>query len=257
MKTILGLIFGVVALVFVGCAGGGGGGGGDDGDANDISGTWTITEIVDESACGGGGAELVIYTIDVSQSGTSLTVSATINGSTQTFSGSISGNTLQWSGSFAESGGTTTINSLSLTLNSDCSEVTGNSTWTWTDGSDTCSGTSQISGNRTTGSGCGTDEPTGTGGSCPDISGTWTITNHCESEMIGSLATVTQTGCSIAVSEWNFTGTVSSTGAITMNGSPSGDPMTCTGTVSTSTISMSCTETGESDSCNVTLSAGN
>ena len=257
MKTNFELMCVVVTFTFVGCAGGGGGGGGDDGDASDVSGTWTITEIVDDSACGGGGAEIVTYTIDVSQSGTSLTVAATISGSTQTFSGSISGNTIHWTGSFAESGGTTTINSLSLSLNSDCSEATGNSSWTWTDGSETCSGTSQISGNRTTGSGCGSDQPTGTGGTCPDISGTWTITNHCESEMIGSPATVLQNGCSITVSEWNFTGTVSSSGAITMSGSPSGDPMTCTGTASTSTISVNCTETGESGSCAVTLSAGN
>ena len=67
IHRVISVVLFMSVLVLAGCGGGGGGGGGgDDADANDVSGTWTITEIVDDSDCGGGGAEVVSYSISVS-----------------------------------------------------------------------------------------------------------------------------------------------------------------------------------------------
>jgi len=105
--------------------------------------------------------------------------------------------------------------------------------------------------------GCGSsssDSPNGSGGmntgTCPNLTGTWKVTMHCEASLVGASAAVTQTGCSLAFAAPfdGFTGTVSTAGEVTLSG-----PQSCTGTVSGSPVSqipLLCTP----GTCNVTLS---
>jgi len=84
---------------------------------------------------------------------------------------------------------------------------------------------------------------------CPDVSGTWTITDHCSAPLIGLSTDVTETGCSLSFSAPfdAFSGNVTSDGKITISG-----PQSCTGTASASAIAMNCT--GGADTCEVKLS---
>jgi hypothetical protein len=86
----------------------------------------------------------------------------------------------------------------------------------------------------------------GGGGACPDVSGTWTITQHCDTSLVGEKAVVTETGCSLSFAAPfdGFSGMVAAGGGITLTGAQS-----CTGTVEASSITMVCTP----GSCDVTL----
>jgi hypothetical protein len=79
------------------------------------------------------------------------------------------------------------------------------------------------------------------------VSGTWTVTAHCDSSLVGQKAVVTQTGCALSfAAPFNgFMGTLTSDGKITLTGAQA-----CTGTVKASTITMTCTP----GTCDVTLS---
>jgi len=152
-----------------GGGGGSDGGGGTTGDVPDVSGSWTVDETVDGSDCGEG-TTTDSYTIAVTQNGTQLTVTS----EGDTFTGTLSGNTLSWTGSYAEDGGTTTITTLSITLDASGNNGSGTAAWTWTDGTETCSGTTEITVNRTAAgeTGGGTGDATagsaggGGGGGC-------------------------------------------------------------------------------------------
>lgn len=92
----------------------------------------------------------------------------------------------------------------------------------------------------------GATSPDGGSAGCSDVSGTWTVTSHCDPSLVGQKAVVTQTDCSLSFSApFNlFTGTVTGT-TITLSG-----PQSCTGTVMANSISMMCTP----GTCDVTLS---
>jgi hypothetical protein len=62
------------------------------------------------------------------------------------FSGTVNGDIVEWTGSFEERGGTTTFTSLSLTVSGN--SASGNADWTWTDGTDSCNGTMDITASR-------------------------------------------------------------------------------------------------------------
>ncbi len=127
------------------------------GDTLDVSGTWTVTENV--SGCGETYTDS--FTMTVTQDGTDLTV-VTGDG---TFSGSITGNTITWTGSYPEEGGTTTITSLSVTLDASGEGGTGTVEWSWSDGTETCSGTTALTlAKGTTGGTGGTGDTSGGGG---------------------------------------------------------------------------------------------
>jgi len=70
---------------------------------------------------------------------------------------------------------------------------------------------------------------------CPDMTGTWEVTAHCEPTVVGSEVVVTQDGCDIT-SVWDgsstFTGTLDEDGNATITGNPGGGEITCTGSVS-------------------------
>ena len=59
-----------------------------------------------------------------------------------TFEGTVAGDLVEWAGEFDERGGTTTFTSLSVTVAG--TSGTGNAAWTWTDGTDSCNGTMEI-----------------------------------------------------------------------------------------------------------------
>lgn len=100
--------------------------------------------------------------------------------------------------------------------------------------------------------GCGSDDSPvtgsaggGTGGSagqCPSIDGTWTITSHCDAAAVGSKVTVHQKDCKIeSLDPWaGWTGGIDSGGGISMSGPAGSKSMTCTGTVSGSSMTMKC-----------------
>jgi hypothetical protein len=103
--------------------------------------------------------------------------------------------------------------------------------------------------------GCGSD-PSGTpsnsnGGSdnaaCPDITGTWAVTKHCDASLVGSNAVVSQHGCTLSfAAPFNaFNGSVGTDGTVTLSG-----PQNCTGKAAGSSISLSCTP----GTCDVALS---
>jgi hypothetical protein len=108
-----------------------------------VAGTWNVTEVSDETNCGGGSAETESNIYTITQNGCSIEVT---DEGRRTYTGTVSGSTITWSGSFPEEGGTTTIQQMTLTVSGD--NISGSCFWTWTDGIESCSGTTQISGTR-------------------------------------------------------------------------------------------------------------
>ena len=76
------------------------------------------------------------------------------------------------------------------------------------------------------------------GGNCPDVSGAWQVTDHCDASLIGFSMNVMQADCTLSfAAPFNgFNGNVSRDGQITISGVQS-----CSGTASESAISMNCT----------------
>ncbi|GAA0748363.1 hypothetical protein LRH25_12980 [Ideonella azotifigens] len=128
-----------------------GGGGGDDdkssgsGQSLDVAGTWDIAETKGSNNCGDPVGEKTLYSVTIQQTGNSLKLQ-TEDG--QVFNGSIQTDTVEWTGSYPEEGGTTTLNELKVTVTSDAKSLSGSSSWTWTKGSESCSGTTEVSGTR-------------------------------------------------------------------------------------------------------------
>ncbi len=95
--------------------------------------------------------------------------------------------------------------------------------------------------------GCGDDD-----GACPDLSGAWTIDQHCVPEYVGGAVSVQQTGCSLQSSGAgfdNFTGGVTASGAINIGGVAGGDVINCAGTAAPTQITLDCA----SGSCDVVM----
>lgn len=107
-----------------------------------MTGTWNVVTQVNAIACGEGTySESEVYS--VTQTDGNLTVS--VGGAS--YSGSISGNNFSWSGSFMEDGGTTTSN-MSGTVAANGNSLSGSSSWSWTDGVESCDGSSTFTGTR-------------------------------------------------------------------------------------------------------------
>jgi chitodextrinase len=162
-RPVKAVLLSILLLAVSACGGGGGGGnnGGNNGNnggsapsqpapqppassgtALDVAGDWNVTENI-TSNCPGD-PNHAQYLVSITQNGDNLTVFA----GGQSFSGKLQGNSVSWTGSFPEDGGTTTITDLKLNLSGDGNSLTGTSKWTWSDGSDSCSGVSQVSANR-------------------------------------------------------------------------------------------------------------
>jgi len=132
-----------------------------------VQGKWTVTDENDQRNCGEG-INTVVYTLSVQQDGERVTVTKKPEG---TFTGSISGNTITWSGSYPEDGGTTTILSMTVTVSDDGKTFTSQANWSWSDGDESCTGTSQGQGVRITDNSDNGGNDSGGGGGGEDSGG--------------------------------------------------------------------------------------
>ncbi len=110
--------------------------------AADVAGAWFSRTANNAVNCGMG--EIIdAQTIVITQDDSAITL---LTSTGNTFSGTVNGDIIEWTGSFAERGGTTTFTSLSVPVSGN--SASGNATWTWTDGTDACNGTMEISASR-------------------------------------------------------------------------------------------------------------
>lgn len=150
MNKIINLIFALSAAVVITSCSSDSGGAAPAAPIGDITGSWSVNEESDATNCGEG-IQVKNYTLNVtSQSGSAITY--TSNGNT--FNGTLAGNKLTSSGSYPEDGGTLTGNT-TLTIGSTCSDFNGTASWSWTDGIESCAGTSTLTGTRINSTGCG------------------------------------------------------------------------------------------------------
>ena len=106
--------------------------------ADDVSGNWFVRIANNAVNCGLGeiiDASALVITQD--ENDISLLTSTG-----NTFAGTVAGDLVEWAGEFDERGGTTTFTSLSVIVAG--TSGTGNAAWTWTDGTDSCNGTMEI-----------------------------------------------------------------------------------------------------------------
>lgn len=173
-------LFGLVSIVGTG----GGGGGGDSGTTppappiGDVAGVWTITETSKTSnnaLCQPPSSPLEVFNLTVAQNGNSLTVT---DAQANVFNGTISGNTVSWTGSYPDGSGTSTISSLSATIDASCNTLSnGTANWSYTEPGFSCSGTTTFIGTRSPASGCGGGTPPPTGASDPLYPQQWHLKN--------------------------------------------------------------------------------
>jgi hypothetical protein len=81
---------------------------------------------------------------------------------------------------------------------------------------------------------------------CPDVSGAWHVTEHCDPSLVGATLVVTETECALSfAAPFNgFSGQLDNSGKLTLSGAQS-----CTGNAAASQISLTCTP----GTCIVTL----
>ena len=91
------------------------------------------------------------------------------------------------------------------------------------------------SGGASSSAGASNGGTTSTG--CPNLAGSWKVTKHCQSVLVGSTVEVTQTGCTASVPSYGFSGTVGANGELNFSGSNG----SCTGSASANTIDEQCT----------------
>jgi hypothetical protein len=158
-SRILGVIaVGALGILTIIGSGGGGSGNGTT-DPVDVAGIWNISEQINDTQCGRTG-DTDNYNVTVTQNGSSITVVSTDG----TFSGSVSGNKLSWTGQYYSNsdGVWITLTSMSLTINGD--SLSGSTNWearNTQNGAVVCTGTTQVTGNRTSGGATLPDAPTG------------------------------------------------------------------------------------------------
>lgn len=137
MRYVLGSI-GVLALsvALVAC-------GSEEGCAEpaDVTGEWQMTSTVVSDSCDGRMSQT--FPMTITQEGNALTAEAP----ELSFSGTICGSQIQMKGSFPEDGGTVTVNA-TLTVSADGNSMQGTDNWTWTDSSESCSGSDSLSATR-------------------------------------------------------------------------------------------------------------
>ena len=112
----------------------------NDAGSSGVQGKWRIIEEIDARDCDEG--ELIeIYSLRVQQQGAAISVIT----STGTYDGTLQGTTLNWSGAIAEDGGTTTTQ-IQVQFADTLDSLVGSSTWSWSNGSVSCDGSSTITG---------------------------------------------------------------------------------------------------------------
>ncbi len=138
-------IFPVLLLSLSAC----GGGGGTETPAANVTGSWHVTETITEASgiCAQNIGTVSTWTGDAVQTGNNITVTVTsgdIAGAT--FAGTISGDHVDWQGTYPGSGGTVTITGTDVTVAN--TSFSGTSNWEWTDGVDSCSGQTNVTGTK-------------------------------------------------------------------------------------------------------------
>ena len=110
-------------------------------DCENVAGSWSITEVADETDCGEG-INTRYYSAVIIQIDCDITV--TMEG--VSYDGEVDGHRVEWTGSYPEDGGTTTA-TINLTVSGNT--ISGTASWTWSDAYESCSGTSTITGSKT------------------------------------------------------------------------------------------------------------
>lgn len=110
--------------------------------AAEVAGTWFSRTANNAVNCGIG-EYIDAQAIVITQNGSAISL---LMSTGNEFSGTVNGDIVEWTGNFEERGGTTTITSLSVPVSGN--SASGNATWTWTDGTDSCNGTMEITASR-------------------------------------------------------------------------------------------------------------
>lgn len=143
MKKILGAAVVLAVVSMWGC----GGGGSTAAPTVDLTGSWEVTETISaaDGVCSGSLGDVSVWTASVVQSGSDATVTITSGDNVgAVFHGTISGDKIDWSGSYPTAGGTTTVTGSDVTATN--TTLSGTATWEWSDGVDSCSGATNVSG---------------------------------------------------------------------------------------------------------------
>ena len=127
--------------------------------AINASGTWRFQDTSVWDSCDPN-PQLEVNTCTVTQNGTNVTFEVDGN----TFTGTINSPTITVSGTYTENGGNVTQD-ITVTLSSTTSGI-GTSTWDWSDGANNCSGGSDFTFRKVSGSGSGGGGGGGGGGGC-------------------------------------------------------------------------------------------
>lgn len=218
----------IIIFVFITTSCGGGGSSSPTTATINIEGVWTITETGKPSNCAVP-APPETFDLTVTQNGSSITIE---DEDGNIFAGTLSGSILSWSGSYYDEApngvpGTTTLNSMTSTIDASCNSLTGSASWTWaaTDGSGyICTGTTTFTGTRTPASGCGSTaapvaptELTASAASSSSISLTWSDNSDNETSFVLQSSTTSGTGYSTIATlaadatSYNHTGLSAST----------------------------------------------
>ena len=143
MMRVLSCCLMITALVFISCSSSN-----DPGPTIQLqSGTYQVNE-QESGSCADPGGETDNYQLQLTVSGSSVTIYDPVED--ETLVGTISGNTVTVTPPppFAEDGGTVTVSSITVTITSTTS-FTGSINYSWTDGSDSCTGFIAMQGNKT------------------------------------------------------------------------------------------------------------
>ena len=105
-----------------------------------LTGSWTVTEIPDDNCFGD--PPVAAYQLNAVQNGSSVTVTDSRG---RSYTGTLSGSQLiaNVPFSYEEDGGTTTVSQLTINVQSS-DRLSGNSTWSWSDGFESCNGRSSF-----------------------------------------------------------------------------------------------------------------
>jgi len=159
MRYVFGFLMALAVLAFAAC----GDNGGDCAEPVDVAGEWEMTSTVVSDNCDGRMSQT--FRMKITQDGNALTAETP----ELTFSGTICGNQIQMKGSSPEDDGTVTVNA-TLIVSAEGDSMQGSDNWTWTDGSESCSGSDSLSGTRIMTDGCegAVDGTACSGGACLD-----------------------------------------------------------------------------------------
>ena len=116
-----------------------------------LTGAWNIEELITQASgvCSDSVGDTSSYTLQIVQNGNELIITVGSDAPENAgaiFTGTISGNTIDWQGNYPTNGGTTEVTSTNITATDN--DFNGTANWNWSDGNDSCSGTTQVQGTK-------------------------------------------------------------------------------------------------------------